>query len=95
MQIKAFCGSHWPRPNVTETLVLEEANHVMEDMGDYAAVLDMLVWPHTELVRIQDIEALLGKLINRDLLLQEFHSLLTQKKTEDLLLCHVERMVRS
>ena len=91
MQIKAFCGSDWPSPsNVTETLVLEEANHVMEDIGDYAAVLDMLVWPHTELVRIQDIEALLGKLINRDLLLQEFHSLLkNQKKTADLLLCHV------
>ena len=50
-----------------ETLVLEEANHVMEDMGDYAAVLDMLVWPHTELVRIQDIEALL---INRDAIQQ-------------------------
>ena len=90
MQIKAFCGSHWPSPNVTETLVLEEAKHVMEDVGDYAAVLDMLVWQHTELVRIQDIEAVLGKVINRNLLMQKFHSLLKkQKKTKDLLLCHV------
>ena len=90
MQIKAFCGSHWPNPNVTETFVLEEAKHIMEDVRDYAAVLDMLVWQHTELVHIQDIEALLGEVINRDLLLQEFHYLLKkQKKTEVLLLCHV------